>query len=639
LQLSQSNSENFRELQIDEFQLANDTPASHVAVDSRGEQLAVYSTDGFIEICSLHTGRKEVTIDAELSGLQCLSFSPDGSKLVALVQGLHAESRHNPSLHELSASTISLLTWLLPSGKAVPEKPLAVRREVSFARRPRETYPELEEWIDSKKSDEIIEQVAVSPNNQYVTAAIRIARPDSPGPGLDPSLRILRFWDARTGKHIADASCRNRTVRSLAFGSETESLAVVYEDGIIQLWDALTGQHFCDIQTNTRPMFATFVNNDSCLIIADETGRLSILKADNRSSDEIAVESAKLSYFQAEMQRSRGQNQLAEQAYRRSLNDFSRSLGDQQVWTARVKLRLGLLLSRGEDEDEYKEAIELLTSSLEVFMNRLAPLSWLRRDAANGLRDLYSPQKLDLPFQLASLDELVAETASLPKVAKQEETIPTEVFTEERSLNSLGRESPAGVAEAVRRAKVMDIHDTSMNADELNSNQLLVCGEYRLLGDDFKPAVDAIELAIERGGSQHFFFKSLGWANLRAKETAKSEMALGKSLVGYGIHHDDESNVVLKKLHSADVDIWTAAYLLRLITKEAYVAHWSRSSTSRDRGFGSFVWFYVGQLMEAEGDQHGAIEAYLSSVELGKDSNHHIKHWAAYRLLQLNGSN
>lgn len=188
-------------------------------------------------------------------------------------------------------------------------------------------------------------------------------------------------------------------------------------------------------------------------------------------------------------------------------------------------------------------------------------------------------------------------------------------------LAPLGRSSSKGVREAVSIA-------ASTNTDEegLSSIDLLLRGEYLLLGGHKDRAIASIEKAIERGGNARFYYKSLGWAELAAGHAAEATKAFQTAVKGMGDWSD-------KGAIEPSIDGWTAAYFLDLVTQQEYTDRWQKVP-----GFAAFPWFYVGQRMEIEGHKDAAIEAYRKSVELGKKSNgHYIRNWSAYRLAILAG--
>ena len=132
--------------------------------------------------------------------------------------------------------------------------------------------------------------------------------------------------------------------------------------------------------------------------------------------------------------------------------------------------------------------------------------------------------------------------------------------------------------------------------------------------------------AIDAGGQDHWYYKSLGWALAGAGRSDEAKAAFTKSLEGFESWSPEPPA-------NADIDRWTAAYFLDLVTQEQYTQRWRN-----DEKFACFVWFYVGQRAEIDGRVDDAIAAYENAVELGQlPSAHHTANFAAYRLRVLTG--
>jgi len=189
-------------------------------------------------------------------------------------------------------------------------------------------------------------------------------------------------------------------------------------------------------------------------------------------------------------------------------------------------------------------------------------------------------------------------------------------------LIALARTSADDVATAVATAESTDIDDA-----QLKPLDLLVCGEYRILGGDAEGAAKAIEAAIRRGGGENWYQKSLGWALLQAGRPAEAKQAFAKAAGNAGAWKR-------RPVVNASPDAWTAAYFLDLVSEAEYT-----NNQARDASYACFPWFYVGQRMEIEGERDKAIAAYRKSVELGERSGaHYVRHWSAYRLRVLTGA-
>lgn len=183
-------------------------------------------------------------------------------------------------------------------------------------------------------------------------------------------------------------------------------------------------------------------------------------------------------------------------------------------------------------------------------------------------------------------------------------------------ISPLARASGDGVAKAIAIAASADIHNGTLAPIEL-----LICGEYSLLGGQKDRAIASIKKAIEQGGKEPYYHKSLGWALLSAGNAAEAKKAFQTAIKGMGDWSD-------KNAVAANIDGWTAAYFLDLVSPQEYAIRWQNETY-----IAGLPWFYIGQRMEIEGNKDHAIKAYRKSIELGKHNNaHYISNWAAYRV-------
>lgn len=226
----------------------------------------------------------------------------------------------------------------------------------------------------------------------------------------------------------------------------------------------------------------------------------------------------------------------------------------------------------------------------------------------------------DVPKMIAAAMQLHAAGA-MDALAESFSEGPPSANSLVNRLAPLARTSSEGVGKAISLAASEDI-----NSECLSPIDLLVCGEYLLLGGQKERAIAAIEKAIGHGGKDRFYYKSLGWAELCAGHAAKAKEAFLRAVKGMGDWSD-------KAAIEPNVDGWTAAYFLDLVTQQEYTERWEKEAR-----YAALPWFYVGQRMEIQGDKDGAIDAYRKSVELGKqEGGHYIRNWSAYRLGVLTG--
>lgn len=152
----------------------------------------------------------------------------------------------------------------------------------------------------------------------------------------------------------------------------------------------------------------------------------------------------------------------------------------------------------------------------------------------------------------------------------------------------------------------------------------LVLGELRLTAGKRDVAEAAIRAGIQRGGIQHYFYKSLGWCLLAQGKDEEARQAFEEAL------NDHRSGDGTYDLAKADPDHMTAAYFLDLISEQQYAEH-----LAADKRMACFPWFYVGQRREIEGEPDAAIAAYERCVELATDGAHSVHALARWRLRKL----
>jgi hypothetical protein len=225
-------------------------------------------------------------------------------------------------------------------------------------------------------------------------------------------------------------------------------------------------------------------------------------------------------------------------------------------------------------------------------------------------------------FFAAGEPQVIAELPTVLRHAASVRSSPTSLADQ---LVPLAKASVVGVEKAVGIAMATDTDDP-----RLKPLDLLVCGEYRLLGGYAEEAVEAIKAGIRRGGTENWYQKSLGLALLRAGRDAEAKQAFGKAA-------GNADSWTARPVTHASMDAWTAAYFLDLVTEAEYADCWKRNGSGE--GMACFPWFYVGQRMEIGGDRDKAIAAYRKSVKLGeRPGAHYIQNWSAYRLGALTGT-
>jgi eukaryotic-like serine/threonine-protein kinase len=275
------------------------------------------------------------------------------------------------------------------------------------------------------------------------------------------------------------------------------------------------------------------------------------------------------------------------------------------------------LVSSHPDVAEYRVGLV----NLHLAQARTLKLTWRPQEAGNVMRRAIEIQKqliADFPQEAAyrlQLEALYPELdEALGRVGVGE-------------LIALSKQSPEGVAEAVARARSIDLTDAA-----LDPFTRLIYAEYRMLNGDFEAAAAAIQRALDEGAGRTYqkqaFFKSLGWALLGCGRRPEAQAAFEQA-----VDHVPVRNA--EGLRHECPDPWTAAYFLDLVTVEQYTGRWQHDVLC-GRSLACFPWFYVGMRMELEHRTDEARAAYRRCVELGSAPNaHHTAHWAAYRLGRL----
>jgi WD40 repeat protein len=231
-----------------------------------------------------------------------------------------------------------------------------------------------------------------------------------------------------------------------------------------------------------------------------------------------------------------------------------------------------------------------------------------------------SQEKASLAANLSRLEKARGASATtLPTTSPATPATTRWALAAAKDLLTWDRESPQGVARAVRSALVADL--ASANFSPLDR---LVYGEHLILGGEPSRAVISLRQALDEanksGAAPPYYYKSLGWALLACGESEQATAALSHAL------GEEARWGAASPPADADPDQWTAAYLLSRVSQEQFTSRFSQSA------YPSFPWFYVGQLSEIQGKPDAARLAYAKAMTLG---SHHTRHWAAYRLQLL----
>ncbi|MCO6042666.1 serine/threonine-protein kinase [Aeoliella sp. ICT_H6.2] len=162
----------------------------------------------------------------------------------------------------------------------------------------------------------------------------------------------------------------------------------------------------------------------------------------------------------------------------------------------------------------------------------------------------------------------------------------------------------------------------------------LIFAELILLDGQNERAAEQIRRAIADGGKSRFYQKSLGWALYALGDKEAAEHTFRNLLAPLG--QPAKGGTTDYDLANGDRNQWTAAYFLQWVSTEEYVNQWTKLQPENQRQ-DSFVWFYVGQRNELDGQIEDAEEAYRKSVET---ANYYVgmprlHYFSEYRLRQL----
>jgi tetratricopeptide (TPR) repeat protein len=135
-------------------------------------------------------------------------------------------------------------------------------------------------------------------------------------------------------------------------------------------------------------------------------------------------------------------------------------------------------------------------------------------------------------------------------------------------------------------------------------SSMLFLGELKTLGGRPDEAIKIIRKAIAAGGTEHWYYKSLGWTLSAAGKDSEAREAFATALADTPVE-------------AADLDHLVAAYYLDRIDADEFI----RLATGKGAQGESFARFYVGQRLWWDGDQKAARDQFQKAVEAAKKNN------------------
>jgi tetratricopeptide (TPR) repeat protein len=298
-----------------------------------------------------------------------------------------------------------------------------------------------------------------------------------------------------------------------------------------------------------------------------------------------------------------GRTEEAESFYRQSTENFRKVLGDDHPNT--IVSMFGLA-SACRTLGRLDEAEKLYRQAMENARRVLGEDHSYAMIAKAGLASVYSDRSTGA---LASghLDEACRKNAEVLKLGFAGWSL-TNAKSNSGMLNHVIETAVDGRVEQTREPI-----------------DALILGELCLVAGKLDHAETAIRAAIRKGGTEHFYDKSLGWCLLAQGRDDEARHFFHNALKS--CRRDDGSY----HLENASVDHMTAAYFLDLMSEAEYVER-----VTADKRLGSYPWFYVGQRREIEGNKAAALAAYQRCVEPGTAANattvYALAHWRLHKL-------
>lgn len=606
------------------------TGTTSVAFSPDGSTLATTGWDRTVRLWNLSAGRVTRTIHGHESYVMSVAYSPDGRRLATggwdgVVKLWNPDKpRDHTTIRGGKAPQQSYHLGFSPDSKRLAgtgSNRLFVadltandaRTSIVLSDLPGQTL------------------VAYSPDGRTVAIA-----------GTPHPRGAIQLYDPKTWRlRSSPVGHQSRTIWTLAFSADSTTLATGGEDGALRVWDVRTGRQLHAFDENVHVIRAAAFSPDGKVVAAcGPTGANgTIVKAWNLESGEEAWRVA--SGWSEDIEFSPDGKLLA------TIGGASNNSPEIWLWdleSLSIRDRI-----RGHTDVIYcldfsPDGRTLATASWDgtarlwhvatgqplVTLDAFDGVGWHvefspdQRHLATGGGSLQGRQyvgsvklwhgETEENVQRQHADwEVRAQAILAPTPSKP--SIPDLTISLLRWMNS----SDHGMERAIEIAQ-----ETSW--DELDPRDLLLCGELMILDGQFGRAAITIQEAIDRGGRDAWYYKSLGWALLRAGERDAADQALRIALEGY-------DSVTLNT--NANPDLWTAAFLLGEIDEEQFIGQWDRHP-QHQRRFAPMMWFYLGQMAEQKGDFPAAKEAYEQSVESYGPEYHHLAGiWSRYRLQQL----
>jgi len=207
---------------------------------SPDEKIIAAVSDKDIIFWDADTGKQKFTITGHTAPITCLSFSPDGTRLIS------------------GSSNGELIVWDMVAGKQMLKlqgvtegfSPFVKYEIFAVAFSPDgkyiltgNTYGEATLWDASngkKLSTKIFEE-AVG-NHSFPDIGFDIAfSPDSKSAAITGGIGTVRVWNVSTGEDVLTLKGHTAPVNSVTFSADGKLIATASVDGTAKIWDASTG--------------------------------------------------------------------------------------------------------------------------------------------------------------------------------------------------------------------------------------------------------------------------------------------------------------------------------------------------------------------------------------------------------------
>lgn len=464
--------------------------------------------------------------------------------------------------------------------------------------------------------------------------------------------RQIAIWDVQTGQLLHALHGHSQPVYDVAFAPGEDTLISADNRGQLVFWDVQTGMQRGQYRTDLRGRLRLRIAPNGSYVAALGQGNLREWNTAASTFHKQLPEKMLLGEAQIQLTR--------------------KALEENFARTVRVSVKLGYGIKDGQrlisysvpqssEEATVRVAIRdvdpiqfpiVFRSQPELYLNgRMAVLTakvtsfdGYPQLNVGGIQDIhfveqghpYSPsqavkQKSYLLSQVKELCELgkfdravenLNQAKSLGVDSNSLAFLSTMCFQPRRVL-SIANASSKNLLAIAQSSRSEAVRGASM--EPLTR---LLLAEFALLNDQHKEAVELAKAAIEQGGADFFYSKSLAWALIKQGKQEEAVEVIKSAIDG---------RVGLVDFHneSDDPDVWVASLLIDRVSEEQFIERWEDASVQPRRS--GFVWFYVGQYRELQGSAESALAAYANAISKAGNADFERKMalWSKFRSERL----